>query len=116
MAVFFLGMGLVGIVRPQFIPTLFGVPHSEKLLRNEVSAVYGGFGIFISGMLFALLFDQLGSYRQGILLTVSLALFGMAFGRLLAIAIQRYVHKKIIFFFFLETVLASLCLLPLIFP
>src|SRR5262245_17361463 len=52
-AVFFVGMGLVGLIAPERITAIFGTPALPLPHRNEVRAVYGGFGVAIGVLLFA---------------------------------------------------------------
>ncbi|WP_245607181.1 DUF4345 family protein [Pseudonocardia spinosispora] len=51
--------------------------------RNEVRAVYGGFGLAIAGLL-ALAAINVGELRPGAVFAVAAALAGMASGRLVA--------------------------------
>ena len=86
-AVFFLGMGLVGLLHPARIPAYFSVTELTADFRNEVRAVYGGVGVFVGGML---LYAQFFSGApQGIILTVAVALMGMAFGRLFSYIVEK---------------------------
>ena len=78
-ALFFLGMGLVGLARPSGLIRPFGVTLPDPQARAEVRAVYGGFGVAIAGVL-ALATAHHPS-RDGILLAAAAALLGMAFGR-----------------------------------
>lgn len=86
-AVFFLGMGFIGLLWPARIPAYFSVTELTADFRNEVRAVYGGFGVFIGGIL---LYAQFYSGApQGIILTVAVALIGMAFGRLFSYIVEK---------------------------
>jgi hypothetical protein len=64
----------------------FGITLGEAASRAEVRAVYAGFGLAIAAILgYAIAApDQV---RTGILLAVSAALIGMAFGRVVSAAI-----------------------------
>lgn len=76
-------MGLAALVRPVMIWAPFGVEPTTPEARNEVRAVYGGFGIALA----ALLFWAGGAdaaVRDGVLLTVAASLFGMAGGRVVS--------------------------------
>ncbi|BBZ74995.1 membrane protein [Mycolicibacterium anyangense] len=80
--VFFLGMGLYGLVAPASLVAPFGITLDRSVARAEVRAVYGGFGVAIAGVLgYGLLHPPL---RTGIVLTVALALAGMALGRVVS--------------------------------
>lgn len=87
-ALFFAGMGLVALARPAMIWAPFGVAPSTPAARNEVRAVYGGFGIAIAALLVAALGVD-GDIREGILLAVATALGGMALGRVVGFAVER---------------------------
>lgn len=87
-ALFFAGMGLVALARPATIWEPFGVTPSTPAARNEVRAVYGGFGVAMAALLVAALGAD-GDVRDGILLAVAAALGGMAFGRAVGFAVER---------------------------
>lgn len=86
-AVFFLLMGLVGLVAPERITSIFGVPSLTADGRNEVRAVYGGYGVAMSAVLFAA--PRLPAIHQGVLACVAAALAGMAGGRIVAALVER---------------------------
>ena len=50
-ALFFAGMGVAALVRPAFIWAPFGVEPTTPESRNEVRAVYGGFGLAVAVLL-----------------------------------------------------------------
>jgi hypothetical protein len=86
-ALFFLGMGVVALADPARITAIFGMPALTAEARNEVRAVYGGFGVAMAAVLFAAL--RLPTIRPGVLLCAAAALAGMAGGRIVAAAIER---------------------------
>jgi hypothetical protein len=53
-ALFFLGMGALAIVRPGRIVAIFGGRADTAPSRNEVRAVYGGFGMAVGGIVSSL--------------------------------------------------------------
>ena len=79
---FFLGMGALALAAPNRVVRFFDIAPLSVAGRNEVRAVYGGFGVAIA----ALLVFSLGNAEAGpgIRLTVLCALLGMAAGRLCA--------------------------------
>jgi hypothetical protein len=85
-AVGFLGMGAYALAAPARVLAIFGVQVATVDGRNEVRAVYGGFGLAIGAILLAAL--TVPALREGILVTVAAALAGMAGGRLVAAAID----------------------------
>lgn len=85
-AVFFAGMGLVALLRPERVLAFFGTHAQTRDGRNEVRAVYGGFGLAVAALLGASF--QLPELRSGTLITVAVALLGMAAGRLIAAALD----------------------------
>ena len=79
-ALFFLGMGVVALARPERVVRYFGTNELTVDGRNEVRAVYGGFGIAVAGLLVLTLTDT--GLATGILATVAGSLIGMAAGRI----------------------------------
>jgi hypothetical protein len=85
--VFFAGMGVYALAAPAALVRPFGITLGESASRSEVRAVYGGFGLAIAGVLvYAAVAD--GDLRSGILITVGVALAGMAFGRVASAAVD----------------------------
>ncbi|WP_067474578.1 DUF4345 family protein [Actinomadura hibisca] len=87
MAVFFLAMGVYGLVAPAALVGPFGLRAATADARNEVRAVYGGFGIAVAAVL--VLAVARTEMRDGIALAIGTALAGMAFGRLVARCVER---------------------------
>ncbi|WP_433214559.1 DUF4345 family protein [Microtetraspora malaysiensis] len=87
-AVFFLGMGLFGLVAPATLIRPFRMIADSSEARSEVRAVYGGFGVAVGGLLLMSLADA-GGMRTGVVVTVAVSLLGMAFGRLVGRAVER---------------------------
>ena len=85
-ALFFASMGVVALVRPARVLGYFGVRELGADGRNEVRAVYGGFGLAVALTLAAAL--ELPALRPGVLATVALAVFGMAAGRVVSWALD----------------------------
>ncbi|MGH8530443.1 MAG: DUF4345 family protein [Nevskiales bacterium] len=86
-AVGFALMGLTALARPAYIGSFFDVRIESIDGRNEVRAVYGGFGLAVA--LALLLATQRAEWRDGIIICVSLALAGMAGGRLFSALLER---------------------------
>lgn len=88
MAVFFLGMGVLGLLAPAAISGQFGITLGGADGRTEVRAVYGGFGVAIAVLL---AFGAAGTagLRPGAVIAVAVALLGMALGRLLSTVVDR---------------------------
>jgi len=105
-AVFFLGMGLYAVAAPASLIRPFGITLSRPESRAEVRAVYGGFGLAIAGVLgYAALHP---SASDAILITVAVALAGMAVGRLVsAVVDERTAFYPNWFYFLVEVVLAA---------
>lgn len=87
-AAFFALMGLAALVQPAAIVALFGGTAETPDSRNEIRAVYGGFGIALAALLFATL-SSTSAWRGGALLAVAVSLIGMAGGRLIAFVVER---------------------------
>ncbi len=83
----FLGMGVIALAKPAFIGTFFDVRFDSVDGRNEVRAVYGGFGVAMALVLWLAIQDP--ELRRGVFLTVALALGGMSAGRLLSAVAER---------------------------
>ncbi|MGH8596360.1 MAG: DUF4345 family protein, partial [Gammaproteobacteria bacterium] len=86
-AVGFTLMGLVALARPASIGQYFDVQFASVDGRNEVRAVYGGFGLAIGLALW--LATQVPELRAGVIACVALALAGMAAGRLFSALLER---------------------------
>ncbi|WP_414935861.1 DUF4345 domain-containing protein [Amycolatopsis sp. cmx-11-51] len=107
-AVFFLGMGLLGLVAPGRLIRPFGITLDSATARTEVRAVYGGFGVAIAVLLGFAAFD-VGGIQRGAAIAVAVALAGMAFGRLVA----RFAERPERFYpswlyFWVELIMAAL--------
>jgi len=84
----FLGMGLTGLVKPAFIMKLVDGSAETINSRNEIRAVYGGFGVCLAILLFVSP-TLLPELTLGIYVAVGVALAGMALGRLISGLIER---------------------------
>ena len=81
-------MGAAALVRPAEVLSQFGVAVDTADGRNEVRAVYGGFGLALAAVLaVAALGDS--DIRDGVVLAAACALAGMAAGRLVGAALER---------------------------
>jgi len=110
-AVFFLGMGLYALAAPARMIQVFGITLPTRDSRSEVRAVYGGFGVAIAGVLTFAAF-QPSPARTGIMITVGLALAGMALGRLVSAVIDgRTPFYPNWFYFIVEAVVGGALLL-----
>ncbi|MGE2721006.1 DUF4345 family protein [Mycolicibacterium celeriflavum] len=87
-AVFFAGMGIYGLVAPDALVRPFGTTLGGATARAEVRAVYGGFGLAVAGVLAYAVIGG-GGVRTGVVLTVGVALAGMAFGRVVSVVVDR---------------------------
>lgn len=105
-ALFFAVMGAVALVNPTYVSTQFGIPALTPDGRNEVRAVYGGFGVAMAVALVAARFTP--SLRVGICMTLAAALVGMAVGRLVSAAIDRRLGAAPRRYLALEILIAAL--------
>ena len=87
-AALFAGMGLLALVRPKQVLAQFGVAVETADGRNEVRAVYGGFGLAAAALLAVAAIGDPGT-AEGIVVAFAFALFGMAGGRLVSAAGER---------------------------
>lgn len=83
----FIGMGIAALVSPKFIHRFFGIETGTADFRNEIRAVYGGFGIAVGGLLLAVI--KYNELQFGVILTVMIATLGMAAGRLISLLFER---------------------------
>jgi len=110
-AVSFFGMGVAALIRPAFVWAPFGVEPETPAARNEVRAVYGGFGIAIAVILIAGESAD-ATFRDGVLVTVAIALLGMAGGRVLAGLVEaRSLRGFPVVFLMVESILAGMLFL-----
>jgi hypothetical protein len=86
-ALAFLAMGVVALRSPASLGRYFDQDFVSVNSRNEVRAVYGGFGVAMALVLWlALAVDRL---RPGIVTCVAFALAGMALGRIVSAVVER---------------------------
>lgn len=107
-ALFFLCMGLYGLVMPDRLTAPFGIVADSATSRTEVRAVYGGFGVAVAVVLVLAAFD-FGDIGTGVCIAVAAALAGMAFGRLVSALVgDRTGFYPVWFYFVVELVLAGM--------
>jgi Domain of unknown function (DUF4345) len=82
-AVFFVGMGVYALAMPKALIRPFGIVLESPVARSEVRAVYGGFGLAVAAVLGWAAFRG-GDVQKGIVITVGVALVGMALGRIVS--------------------------------
>ena len=104
-AIFFFAMGISALVRPAFVISFVRMVPETVDARNEVRAVYGGFGIAVSALL--VMASSHPEYRSGVLVAVAVSLLGMALGRAVSLLVERP-GKWPFVFMGVETVLAKL--------
>ncbi|MBX9641850.1 MAG: DUF4345 domain-containing protein [Mycobacteriaceae bacterium] len=80
-------MGVYALAAPARMIRVFGITLPVRESRSEVRAVYGGFGVAVAGAL-ALAAFQASPVRTGIMITVGLALAGMALGRVVSAVVE----------------------------
>jgi hypothetical protein len=102
---FFFGMGAIALARPARIVGYFGTRELTVDGRNEVRAVYGGFGIAVAALLVWTLMDA--TLASGILTTVAISLIGMASGRIVSRLIDGTPGFYPALFFFVELGIAG---------
>lgn len=95
-------MGVSSIIAPTLTTAQFGIHELNRDGRNEVRAVYGGFGLAMAGVLIAA--ARMPDIRSGVTLAVGLALGGMAAGRALSAMMDRGIGRKPVFYMCLEFV------------
>jgi len=106
-AALFLLMGLAAFAAPRRFLQAFDLPAETPTARNEIQAVYGGFGVAMAVLLMVPL--EWPGLRSGVIVSVALALAGMALGRLVA-ALRERPGRWPLLFFFVEAAGAALLL------
>jgi hypothetical protein len=106
----FAAMGMGALARPRAVLAQFGVPVETSEGRNEVRAVYGGFGLAIAALLTV---AALGDPRtaEGIIVAVAIALAGMAGGRLVSAVLELPRSAFPVWVYFLIEVVGAAALL-----
>jgi Domain of unknown function (DUF4345) len=107
-AVAFALMGVFALWKPLLVTRQFEIFALQASGRNEVRAVYGGFGLTMSFALCAAIASS--SLRGGIAFTVALALSGMAAGRLFSAGIDRRFDRLPMMYCALESSASALLL------
>ncbi len=96
-SVLFFGMGVGAFLNPRrFLTPFVGIEAATADGRNEVQAVYGGFGIAMAAVL--MLPIWMPAARSGVIIAVACALAGMAAGRMIAAVRERPGRWPLIFF------------------
>lgn len=108
-AVFFAGMGLFALLAPQALVAPFGIALQAGEARTEIRAVYGGFGIAVAALLAVAASDP-SAYGE-VLVTVAVAVLGMALGRVAGRVRDRPASFYPIWLYFWVEVLAGAVLL-----
>lgn len=109
-ALLFAGMGVAALIRPMLVLETFGTSLATADARNEVRAVYGGFGVAVAAVLTVAAAGN-GPLGRGIVLTVGVALASMAAGRLVSRVVERPTGFYPVWFWFCaEVVMAAMLL------
>ena len=108
-AAFFAAMGLVALAQPERVPAGFGGTAPTPEARNEVRAVYGGFGLAVAAALVWATGESEG-IREGVLAAIGVALAGMAAGRVVSALIERPRGGYVWLWFAVEVALAAVLL------
>jgi hypothetical protein len=87
-AFLFAGMGVVALANPDWIVAQFDVERLTTAGRNEVRAVYGGFGLAVAGVLIVAVVTGDSHLARGIFLAIACALGGMALGRIYSFVVD----------------------------
>ncbi len=104
----FVAMGAAALVAPNRVTEQFDIPPLSAAGRNEIRAVYGGFGLAMAAMLGVAVWSS--DLRTGICLTIAAALGGMAVGRLISAVTDRTFAPRPLLYFVIEAVLTGLIL------
>ena len=86
-AALFFGMGVCAFIAPHWVIETVGGFIVDAKGRNEVRAVYGGFGVVVAGMLAAA--PHVPMYGPGFVMAIAIALYGMVAGRIVSAILDR---------------------------
>ena len=95
-AVGFALMGIGAFARPRTFTSPFGFTADTPDARNEIQAVYGGFGLAVAAVMVATV--RYPEIREGVIAAVTASLAGMAFGRVVAALRERPGRWPVVFF------------------
>jgi hypothetical protein len=105
-AALFAGMGVFALAWPGRVMAIFGNTELTLAGRNEVRAVYGGFGLAAASVLvWGLLSPRLA---PGIFFAMGLALWGMAAGRAISVLIDKKADAMLWLFFASELAMGGI--------
>ena len=107
----FIVMGLGAVIKPLLVTAQFGILELSAAGRNEVRAVYGGFGILMGVALLVAL--RHADLRGGVVFASACALAGMAAGRLVSALIDRTIDKGPLLYLVIEVAVALLLIFAL---
>jgi hypothetical protein len=107
-AALFLIMGLYALIDPQATLEVFTSQKLNPDMRNEIRAVYGGFGVAVAGVLAATLWFPALTF--GARLTTAIIILGMAFGRIVSFSIEPASSNAPGLFLMVEIILAAMLL------
>lgn len=96
-AMCFAAMGLVALSSPRLFVRCFAGSAVHVDARNEVRAVYGGFGVVMAAALFWGQ-SQSSAFSEGVIACVGLALVGMALGRVVSFLLERSSWLPVLYF------------------
>ncbi|MBN6040954.1 DUF4345 family protein [Amycolatopsis sp. 195334CR] len=105
-AAFFLAMGAYALAAPAALARPFRLTVDAPESRSEIRAVYGGFGLAIAAVLVLAVADG-GEFRRGVVVTVGIALAGMAVGRVLSRLVDKGTSFYPIWFYFVVEAFAA---------
>lgn len=96
-ALAFLLMGIAAFMNPRSVLTRYvGISADTADARNEIQAVYGGFGVAIATLL--MLPIWMPEARTGVIVAIAGSLAGMAGGRIIAALRERPGRWPLVFF------------------
>jgi predicted anti-sigma-YlaC factor YlaD len=111
-ALFFLSFSVWALVAPVPFARIVGLDADTPMGRNEVRAVYGGFGLAMVALCAGALLAW-PEFRAGLFLALALALGGMAGGRVVAALVSGAVPRMGAIAFVSEVACAVLLLAAL---
>jgi membrane associated rhomboid family serine protease len=98
-------MGAGALLAPERVLRQFGVPALTPDGKNEVRAVYGGFGVAVCAVLLAA--GGAPALRGGVCIAIAAALVGMIGGRLYSAAADRALGRAPLLYLAIEAFAAA---------
>lgn len=106
-AILYCWMGYKALASPTAITGIFDVPDVTGAMKNEIGAVYGGFG-FAFGISLIVAFFRRSSVATGVILCLGILTLGMAAGRAISFCLLQPDNRYPMLFMGMEILMGGL--------